>query len=283
MINKGTLYTGSIYSHDSWDHYWEGAHERTNGNLGTVKTQSVTWVGNYGITDHLDFIVNIPYVFTRASQGVLHGQHGWQDVTLAAKYNFWDRRFASAGRLRAFGVVVGGIPMSNYTPDFQPLSIGLGANRIAARGTLNFQSDRGWFLTGSTAYTWRDNITLNRSAYYTNGQLFLTNQVQMPNVFDYVTSAGWLSRARMLQVSFFQQRTQGGGDIRPQDMPFVSNMMNLSRVTGLLMYPMPGVLHNLSYQFSYGYVIDGRNVGQSSTITTGFFYTLPIRKPGPRS
>lgn len=281
MINKHTLFTGAVYSHDTWDHYWEGDLLRTNGNLGTVKTQSVTWSGNYGITDRLDLIVNLPYVWTHASQGVLHSLHGFQDFTLAAKYNVFDRRFTRYGRLRTFAVAVGGIPLTSYTPDFLPLSIGLGANHIASRGTVNFQSDRGWFLTGSTAYTWRSNVTLNRDSYFTNGQLYLTNQVQMPNVFDYVTSAGWISRGRMAQFSFFQQRTLGGGDIRRQDMPFVSNRMNLSRVSGMVMYPVPA-LRNLQYQLMYGYVVDGRNVGQSSTLTTGFQYTLHLQR-GPRS
>jgi len=251
--------------------------------LGTVKTQTVTWNSNYGITNKLDLIVNVPYVWTHASQGVLHSMNGFQDITLAAKYQAIDRRFTRWGRLRTFGVVAGGIPLTSYSPDFQPLSIGLGSKRISARGTLNFQSDRGWFLTGSTAYTWRDNVTLNRTSYFTNGQLYLTNQVEMPNVFDFVTSAGWLSRARMAQVSFFQLRTLGGGDIRRQDAPFISNRMNFSRVSGMVMYPMPGSLHNLSYQFMYGYVVDGRNVGQSSTITSGFQYTFHLDRKGPRS
>jgi hypothetical protein len=282
MIPRRQLFTGALYSHDSWNHYWEGDLYRTNGNLGTVTTQAVTWSGNYGITDRFDVIVEVPYVWTHSSQGVLHSMHGFQDLTIAGKYNVLDRRFTRYGRFRAFGVVVGGIPMTDYSPDFLPLSIGLGSKRIAARGTVNFQSDRGWFLTGSTAYTWRDNVTLNRSTYFTNGQLYLTNQVQMPNVFDYITSGGWLSRGRMAQFSFFQQRTLGGGDIRRQDMPFVSNKMNLSQISGMVMYPMPGDLHNLSYQFTYGYVISGRNVGQSSTFTTGFQYTIHFER-GPRS
>jgi hypothetical protein len=31
-------------------------------------------------------------------------------------------------------------------------------------------------------------------------------------------------------ITFSQQTTLGGGDIRRQDMPFVSNRMNLSRI-----------------------------------------------------
>ena len=33
----------------------------------------------------------VPYVWTDASQGVLHGIQGFQDLTLAAKWNFLER------------------------------------------------------------------------------------------------------------------------------------------------------------------------------------------------
>ena len=49
-----TLCTGFLYTHDSWDQYWEGTLKRGNGNIGTVTTQSVAWMGNYGITDRLN-------------------------------------------------------------------------------------------------------------------------------------------------------------------------------------------------------------------------------------
>ncbi len=39
------------------------------------------------------------------------------------------------------------------------------------------------------------------------------------------------------------------------------------------MYPIPK-LHNLTVQFAYNYVVDGRNVGQSTTYTVGVLYTV---------
>ena len=55
--------------------------------------------------------------------------------------------------------------------------------------------------------------------------------------FDYIPSAGYLKGGLMTTGSFSQQRTQGGGDIRRQDMPFVSNRMNFSKVGGMVMFP----------------------------------------------
>ena len=39
MVRPRELLTGSVYSHDSWDEYWEGALKRTNGNIGRITTQ----------------------------------------------------------------------------------------------------------------------------------------------------------------------------------------------------------------------------------------------------
>jgi hypothetical protein len=77
----------------------------------------------------------------------------------------------------------------------------------------------------------------------------------------------------MATIAFEQQKTQSGGDIRRQDMPFISNRMNSSRLGGLVMYPIPR-LEDLAVQVSYAYTLAGRNVGRSSTVTTGLSYTL---------
>lgn len=275
MMPKKNLCTGFLYSYDRWDQYWEGSLKRVNGNIGTVTTQAVTWTGNYGITDRLNVIALVPYVWTGASQGVLHGMSGFQDLTAALKYNLLETAFTSRGTLRAIVVASAGTPMTDYVADFQPLSIGLHARRFSGRFTLFFQAKAGWFLNGSAAYTWRGNVTLDRPAYFTDNQLFLTNQVAMPDVFDYTISAGYMKPDGRLQIpiSFSQQDTRGGGDIRRQDAPFVSNKMNFSKVDALVMYYLPKA-KNLALRVSGTYTVDGRNVGQATTVTAGLLYTF---------
>jgi len=275
MLAKHNLQAGFLYSHESWDQYWEGTLKRVNGNIGTLTTETDTSSVNYGITDRINVIANIPYVWTNASQGVLSGMQGFQDITLAVKYNFIKRLLTRFGTLRAIAVVSGGIPLTDYTPDFQPLSIGTASQRISGRLTLNFQSDPGWFVNGSAAYTWRGDVTLDRPYYYTDGHLTLSSNVVLPNVFDYVVSAGYLKHGLMANGLFSQQRTQGGGDIRRQDMPFVSNRVNFSRVGAFVMYPIPK-LQSVALQFAYGRIVDGRNVGQASTFSTAIVYRIHI-------
>jgi hypothetical protein len=281
MMGKGELFTGYVYAQDGWDQYWEGALKRENGNIGTLTTKTSNWFGNYGLTNRLNIVGTLPYVWTRASQGVLHGMQGVQDLTVAAKYSLLEKPSTKVGSLRAIGVLSAGLPVTDYVPDFQPLSIGNASKRLSGRFTTNLQSNRGWFVNGSAAYTWRGSVTLDRPYYYTDGQLFMTDDVDMPEVFDYVASGGYLKRGLMATFSFTQQRTLGGGDIRRQDMPFISNKMNFAKVGAMVMYPIPK-LHDLAFEFSYAYLIDGRNVGQATTFTTGLLYKFHfLGRPTP--
>ena len=277
MLADKTLCAGALYSHDSWDHYWEGNLERVNGNIGTITTQSLTMAANYGVTSWFDAIINVPYVWTNASQGVLHGQAGFQDLALAAKFKAISLPVGHHGALRAIAVLSGTLPMTNYTPDLQPLSLGANSKTISGRTTLNYLGRRGLYINGTAAYTFRGNVTLDRSSYYTNGQLYLSNEVAMPNQFNYATSVGYRKNNLEIVGDFSQQQTRGGGDIRPQDSPFVSNRTNFSKAGATLKLPIPK-LKNLQYWFLYSNTFQGRNVGQANTITTGLMYTLSFEK-----
>jgi hypothetical protein len=159
--------------------------------------------------------------------------------------------------------------VGDYTPDFFPLSIGTGGGRASGRLTLGYQSAAAWFVNASSAYTWCSNVRLNRNSYYTDGQLYLTNEVAMPNVIEHMLTAG-VNRGRWrIPLSLVQQRTLGGGDIRRQDMPFVSNRMDFVRLNGGVMYAMP---KNVTIRLGAAHVLSGRNVGQSTTFTSGVFY-----------
>jgi hypothetical protein len=274
MIEAKSLFTGYLFTYDRWDEYWEGPLKRENGNIGTLTTQTSTWFVNYGVMDRLNVIATLPYVRTEASQGTLRNMQGLQDVSLAAKYRLFSAA-SPVGLIRAFAVGSAGLPMTDYTPDFYPLSVGSNSRRVSARGTVNVQTKPGWFANASTAYTWRAGVTLDRPYYFTDGQLFLTSDVDMPNVFDYALSGGYLRPGLMATVSFSQQRTQGGGDIRRQDMPFVSNRMNFEKIGGMVMWSVPK-LRRLSVQGAYTYTLRGRNVGQASTVTGGVMYMLPF-------
>ncbi|CAN5491567.1 hypothetical protein BH10ACI4_BH10ACI4_27510 [soil metagenome] len=279
MLGRNLICFGSLYTRDSWTQYWEGTLQRTNGNIGTITTQSVNLAANYGVTSRINVLASAPYVWTNASQGVLKGQSGIQDISLAVKYNVLRAPMGRIGTVRGIVVAYGSIPLTNYSPDFLPLSIGMQSRTVGGRATLNYQGRNGLYLNGTGAYTFRGNVVLDRSSYFTNGQLYLSNEVAMPNVFDYNLSAGYKRGDLVLTAAFAQQQTRGGGDIRRQDMPFVSNRMDASRVGFNIQYPLPiHRLRNLQYWVAYRNTFNGRNVGQANTLTTGLMYTLHFEK-----
>jgi hypothetical protein len=273
MMPKKTLCTGFIYGHDRWDEYWEGTLKRTNGNIGTITTQNVTWVADFGVTSRLNFIAMLPYVWTNASQGVLHGMSGLQDVTVAAKYSLFETSPERSASFRTILVASADTPVSSYSPDFLPLSIGTSSSQSAARVTMNLQGRKGWFVTGTAAYTWRGNVTLDRPFYFTNNEAFLSNEVAMPNVLDYALSGGYMKSGLQIPITFSREATRGGGDIRRQDAPFVSNRVIYSKVDGLILYALPHP-KNLSIKLEASHILSGRNVGQSTTLMSGLLYTF---------
>jgi hypothetical protein len=272
MVPSKALFTGVLYGHDNWTEYWEGTLKRENANVGSLRTNSVTWMGNYGLTSRINLIAMLPYVSTRASGGTLQPQSGLQDLTLAAK-----GRLFTQGGLNAFAVASYGIPVSDYVADLLPLSIGLHSERFSTRLTAQYRLSSGFFADATGAYTWRGNVTLDRPAYFTDGQLFLSDQVEMPGVLDYTVRAGWMNRSWMFPVSYYRHDTRGGGDIRRQDMPFVSNQMDFSRIEAMAMYTLPRPA-DLAVRASVTKTLTGRNVGDSTAFGAGLLYTLRFSK-----
>jgi hypothetical protein len=275
MLRPRELHATAMYGHDAWNEYWEGGLKRSNGNIGTVSTRSATFTGAYGVSNRLTMLASLPYVWTDASQGVLQGQRGRQDFTLMAKYRVMNSLLAGRARLKVLAVGAASTPTSDYTPDFLPMSIGLHSRSLTARAATHLQDRTGWFLDGFAERVFRENVHLDRPAYYTQGQLFTTNEVEMPDVAEYRATLGWQSGPWCVPIGLTTQRTLGGDDIRRQDMPFVSNRMNYTMGHAELMYFLPGV-SGLRLDLGVGRVLSGRNVGQSTSIMTGFTYALHL-------
>jgi len=275
MLQRRELHATVMYGSDSWSRYWEGTVRRTNDNIGTLTTHSVTTTAAYGVTSRLTMLASLPYVWTNASEGVLKGMSGRQDFTLMAKYRLLDPMIAGRARLKVLAVAAAGVPTSDYTPDFLPMSIGLHSRSLTARAAAHLQDRSGWFVDGFGERMFRSNVTLDRPAYYTDGQLFQTNEVEMPDVAMYRGAIGWQRGRWCVPVGVTVQRTLGGGDIRRQDMPFVSNRMDYTSGHAELMYFLPGV-SGLRLDLGASHVFDGRNVGQSTSIMTGFTYALHL-------
>jgi hypothetical protein len=183
---------------------------------------------------------------------------------VALKYQAFTTALTSAGTLHGIAIASVTTPTSSYTPDFYPMSIGSQSRRATARGLLSWQGHRGVYVNASAGYTRRGNVTLDRPAYFTDGQLYLSNEVRMPDVRDAMLTIGYQRRNLVVPITLTQQRTLGGGDIRRQDMPFVSNRMNFTRLDGRVQYTLPR-LPGVIVHAGASRILDGRNVGQSTT------------------
>ncbi len=276
MMPAKTYCTGFLYTHDQWSNYWEGTLKRENLNIGKLTTQSLMYYGVYGLNKKVNLMVMVPYVWTKASMGTLRPMEGVQDLTLAAKYNFLKVE-AGPGKLTTFVAGSFATPLTDYSIDFFPLSIGMGTTNLSGRFTANYAMNNGFYINASPAYTWRSNVTLDRPAYYTDGKYYSTDEVQMHNVFDFIVDIGYHKGALQAEVFYTQMNTLGGGDIRRQDMPFVSNKMNASKVGGLIMYYLP-FPKNLAVRVTGNYTVAGRNVGQTTSLTGGLLYTFFFSK-----
>lgn len=274
MMSKNNFCTGFQYSYSQWDHYWEGTLKRDNENLGTVSTHMIGWMGSYGITNKINALFSIPYVKTKASAGTLHSMKGMQDLSLMVK---WKALEKTLGPGKFSLIAVGGLsfPVNNYTPDYLPLSIGLRSKTASIRVMGDYQVGK-FFVTGSGAFVYRDNIKIDRTAYYTT-EMHLTNEVEMPNAATFHFRAGYRGNWIGAEAVVNNWTTLGGFDITRNNMPFPSNKMNAT-TAGIALKCNPRALPGFSATAGGNYTIAGRNVGQALTLTGGVFYVFDFNR-----
>jgi hypothetical protein len=276
MMPKKDLCTGFMYTFDRWTNYWEGELNRKNGNIGTITTQNIMWIGTYGVTDRLNVLVTLPYVWTKASQGTMGGMEGLQDVSLGVKYNFYAFR-SEAVTFKTFASLNLALPVTDYTPDYLPLAIGSASKRVSYRLNTYLRFQQGWFANASAAWTWRGNVTLDRPAHYYDGQLINSEEAFLPNTFDIFVSGGYHKGALQVEANYIQMNTLGGDDIGRQVMPEVGNRMNSIKVGATVMYYLPKP-QGMAVRGAGSYTVAGRNVGESTTIMAGVLYTIHFSK-----
>jgi len=231
-------------------------------------------MGNYGITNKLNVLFGLPYVKTKASAGQLNGQEGVQDLSLWVKWKAFSKKISS-GRLSLIAIGGYSFPISDYTADFLPMSIGLESKNLSLRGMADYQRGS-WFGTVSGTYVVRSNITLDRNSYYTT-EMHYTNEVDMPDVASFNIRAGYRDKGLIAEAVFDHWNTLGGFDITRNNMPFASNEMDMSRIGFNFKYDMP--FHpQLSITGNVMTTISGRNVGQATGYNAGIFYVIDFTK-----
>ena len=275
MMNKNNFCFGVVYQYSSWNQYWEGTFKRENLNLGTVSTQGISIMGNYGISNKLNVLFSVPYLETKASEGTMEGQKGLQDLSLTVKYMPIEKTIGKTTySIYALGSF--SIPTTNYTADYLPLSLGLQSKTAALRIMGDVQVGN-FFTTLSGAYIKRANINIDRNSYLTD-EVHYTNQVDMPDAINLNLRLGFRSSRLIAEAIIDNWTTQSGGfDITKNNMPFPSNTMNALKLGLNTKYTFKKI-PELAIIGGYNFVIEGRNVGDSTTIYGGLFYVINFKK-----
>jgi len=274
MMSKNNFCLGAVYQYSSWDKYWEGTFKRENLNLGTVSTQGVAVMGNYGITDKLNFLFSVPYLETKATAGTMKGQKGMQDLALTIKYMPLEKVVGNTVySLYALGSY--SFPTTDYTADYLPLSLGLHSKTATLRlmGDVQIHS---FFTTISAAYSKRANIKIDRNSYLTD-EIQYTNEVDMPDVINFNLRLGYRSTWLIAEAVIDNWTTQSGGfDITKNNMPFPSNTMNAFKLGVNAKYTLKKI-PELAIVGGYNFVTEGRNVGQATSLYGGVFYIINFK------
>jgi len=199
----------------------------------------------------------------------LRGQQGFQDASLTAKWEFFGKSYQYAYlSFLAFGTLTA--PLTNYVADYLPLSIGMQSKTASGKLMVDIQHKR-WFATASTQYTQRGNVSIDREAYYTTEMIY-SNLVAMPAVLSSNVRLGYRQNAELIVEAVYDRiNTLGGFDIRRNDMPFLSNNMEASRIGLNWKIPVPKI-NGLSWLGTATTTIAGRNMGQSHMVMTGLVY-----------
>jgi hypothetical protein len=275
FMAKRNLCGGFIYGHSSWNKYWEGTFFRNNANIGTVTSDMVMGMANYGITSRTNIIASAMWVSNRASAGTLKGMKGLQDLNLFLKQELMAQNISG---FNTSIVAVAGVsaPLTNYVADYLPLSIGLRSKTASLRLLTDVQKGH-WYGTASAAYMRRGKVSIDRNAYYTTEMVY-SNIVAMPDMFMYNLRFGWRDGSdKYAELVVDRMNTLGGFDMRKNDMPFLLNNMEAFRVGLNVKCPIPKT-NGLSFVANGMNTLVGRNMGKATSIMAGFVYQAEFRK-----
>lgn len=267
---KKDICAALIYSHTHWNHYWENGLFRENLNIGRFSMKSMMAMAAYGLGDNSNLITTLPYVQTKASAGNLMGQEGLQDAGLWFKH----RQTLLKG-LRAHGVLGATFPVSNYVPDFMPMSIGMKTTDLQARVILNYQIPQTkLYANAMVAYHRRGHSRLDRDAYLYHDQLVYLDKAKVPNAIDLGLRLGWAKWDNQIELFWDRFACTSGDNIRRNDMPFLTNKTQSSQIGVYVKYQPK----QLGFNARFAQVLSGENSAQTQTYALGLLYQFTLLK-----
>ncbi|NEU08506.1 hypothetical protein GZH53_09315 [Flavihumibacter sp. R14] len=270
MMGKQRLCVAGSYAYNSWEEYWEGTFKRNNDNIGKLSTQTGMLMLNYGISNDLNIMASLPYMSTKATRGTLSGLHGFQDFSVFVKWRPLKKQFGNQ-TVALLGVAGYSAPTNDYNIDFMPMTVGLGSKVLSGRLIADYKYKK-IFATISAAYMHRGNVEIDRPAYYTDRQIN-SSMVKMPDAGNFQLRTGYRTSHNIAELFIDNMTSFGGFDIRKNDMPFVSNEMNSTRL-GIEGKHYLNNLPSLGFHANVWTTVSGRNVGKATGFLAGIDYII---------
>ena len=228
-----------------------------------VTRNSFNVYGNYGLSDKLDVVFNLPFIQSSGEGDPIVLQRlGYtneiskaQDITAFLKYELLKK-----GNVSLQGGLGVTTPVSDYRVDQGLQSIIAIGNRATTYNAIligHYKDARGFFITGQAGYSLRST-----------------------EVTDAVLSElkiGFAANRFYIAAQIGNQTSTGGVDIlRPGFTGlFPATKVNYTKVGGTIYTPIDG---NLGISFSGGGLVDGRNVGKSYYGSAGLTYNFKYRQ-----
>jgi hypothetical protein len=270
MMPKGTVCNLAQFTYSQFDHYWEGTVYRNNPNMGTFQSQAYMLMSNWGVTDKLNVMAGVPFINNRGTASYIQPQRNIQDLSVFVKYQILKKTLGK-GEAKIFATASASTPLSNYTCELLPFSIGLRCKTVGLRLIGNYTLSNGLYLTAHAAHSWRSSVKLQRDAFLFEGKMYHTNIAPVPNVMDAGVALGYLKSRFQAEIRYETMQSLTGDDMRYNDAPFVTNRMIGNNVAAMAKYY---VTQRLAANVMAAQVLSGRNAGKATTFGVGVSYIL---------
>lgn len=228
-----------------------------------VTRNSFNVYGNYGLSDKLDVVFNLPFIQSSGEGDPIVLQRlGYtneiskaQDITAFLKYELLKK-----GNVSLQGGLGVTTPVSDYRVDQGLQSIIAIGNRATTYNAIligHYKDARGFFITGQAGYSLRS--------------------TEVPDAVLSELKIGFAANRFYIAAQIGNQTSTGGVDIlRPGFTGlFPATKVNYTKVGGTIYTPIDG---NLGISFSGGGLVDGRNVGKSYYGSAGLTYNFKYRQ-----
>ena len=264
---KNELSVTASYTNSTFDEFYVGTDKVDVPVHEEISQDIISLYAKYGITDRLSVVLSVPYISADNDSGLadpVNGENsisGVQDISVALKYT--TASFDLKGNNLDF---ITGLTANIPTNDYEPngiLSLGSGALAIDVTTGLHYKAKSGFFSTVLASYSFRGDAD--------NNLLPEGGDFGVPNAFLLNSKVGYASDFIYVEAWASLQNSEEGRDISDADFGgrFPETNVDYTKV-GITLYK--NIIPQIGLSLGYGKVIDGRNVGQSTTYSAGLTY-----------